>query len=94
MHETFARARFALQNVKKRRELGQRWICAQAISAPTRRRFDGVSFAAGIASACDKTHWHGCAQESNATAAAAILLFGIAAGRFETHCQGSGKGTS
>ena len=34
------------------------------------------------------------AQESNTTAAAAILLCGIAAGRFETDCQGSGKGTS
>jgi hypothetical protein len=44
----------------------------------------------GFPTGCDKTCWHGRAQERISNVATP-LLFWIAAGNCETHCNGSGN---
>ena len=42
-------------------------------------RFGATLLLCGLATGCDKTHWHGCAQQSMSDAAT-LLASGVAAG--------------
>jgi len=46
-----------------------------------------------VCNGCDKTHWHGCAQES-VSDAATLVASGIAAGDRQTHCNSWAKSSS
>ena len=82
MHETLARARFHIKIAKHKGAQASAefaWSSPHCQRCANVGRFGVTPLLRGFAIVCDKTHWHGCAQQSM-SGAATLLASGIAAG--------------
>ena len=81
-HETAARARFHAKIAKNAEGTGTepdlRGRLGTVDTARNVFRFGALLLLCGFATGCDKTHWHGCAQEGISDVAT-LLATGIAA---------------